>query len=309
MTHKYHPDLHNFMTREESVPEVLTIPEKRNTWRDFCTSINRPPPASMIVENREVAVNGTTLPIRIYRPSTNQILPVAVYIHGGGWVVGDLDTNDTVAWGLAEGSGAVVVSIHYRLAPEHPYPAAFDDCYAIVEWISEHAEELGVDGSRLAVCGDSAGGNLSAAISLAARDRGGPAIAAQGLIFPVLALDVNTPSYLENAEGFGLTRESMVFYLDAYLPDKSKADIYAMPLLADDLSKLPPALVHTAELDPLRDEGKLYADRLAAAGNDVTYRMGERMTHSFIRARFDGPTVAAEFQFIVNFLKKYLFPE
>lgn len=309
MTHKYHPDLHNFMTREESVPEVLTIPEKRNTWRDFCTSINRPPPASMIVENREVAVNGTTLPIRIYRPSTNQILPVAVYIHGGGWVVGDLDTNDTVAWGLAEGSGAVVVSIHYRLAPEHPYPAAFDDCYAIVEWISEHAEELGVDGSRLAVCGDSAGGNLSAAISLAARDRGGPAIAAQGLIFPVLALDVNTPSYLENAEGFGLTRESMVFYLDAYLPDKSKADIYAMPLLADDLSKLPPALVHTAELDPLRDEGKLYADRLAAAGNDVTYRMGERMTHSFIRARFDGPAVAAEFQFIVDFLKKYLFPE
>jgi acetyl esterase len=254
-------------------------------------------------------VNGTTLPIRIYRPSTNQILPVAVYIHGGGWVVGDLDTNDTVAWGLAEGSGAVVVSIHYRLAPEHPYPAAFDDCYAIVEWISEHAEELGVDGSRLAVCGDSAGGNLSAAISLAARDRGGPAIAAQGLIFPVLALDVNTPSYLENAEGFGLTRESMVFYLDAYLPDKSKADIYAMPLLADDLSKLPPALVHTAELDPLRDEGKLYADRLAAAGNDVTYRMGERMTHSFIRARFDGPAVAAEFQFIVDFLKKYLFPE
>jgi acetyl esterase len=309
MTHKYHPDLHNFMTREESVPEVLTIPEKRDTWRDFCTSINRPPPASMIVENREVAVNGTTLPIRIYRPSTNQILPVAVYIHGGGWVVGDLDTNDTVAWGLAEETGAVVVSIHYRLAPEHPYPAAFDDCYAIVEWISEHAEELGVDGSRLAVCGDSAGGNLSAAISLAARDRGGPAIAAQGLIFPVLALDVNTPSYLENAEGFGLTRESMVFYLDAYLPDKSKADIYAMPLLADDLSKLPPALVHTAELDPLRDEGKLYADRLAAAGNDVTYRMGERMTHSFIRARFDGPAVAAEFQFIVDFLKKYLFPE
>jgi acetyl esterase len=261
------------------------------------------------VENRQVAVNGTTLPIRVYRPNTAEILPVVGYIHGGGWVVGDLDTNDTVAWGLAEGTGAVVASIHYRLAPEHPYPAAFDDCYALVQWLSQNAGTFGGDGSRLALCGDSAGGNLSAAVCLAARDRGDPTIAAQALIFPVMGLDVNTPSYLENAEGFGLTREGMIFYLDAYLPDKSLADGYAMPLLADDLSNLPPALVHTAEFDPLRDEGKLYADRLAAAGNDVTYHLGKKMTHSFIRARFDGPAVAAEFQAIVDFLKRYLFPE
>jgi acetyl esterase len=200
-----------------------------------------------------------------------------------------------------------VVSIHYRLAPEHPYPAAFDDSYALVQWVSDNAEELGVNRERLAVCGDSAGGNLSAAIALAARDRGGLNIVAQGLIFPVMGLDVDTPSYQENAEGYGLTREGMIFYLDSYLPDKSQADAYAMPLLAEDLSDLPPALVHTAEFDPLRDEGKLYAERLAAAGNDVTYRMGERMTHSFIRARFDGTAVAAEFQAIVDFLKKYLF--
>ena len=309
MSYRYHPDLHQFMVREETIPDVPTIVEKRAVWRDFCLSINRPVPASLVVENWEVAVNGTTLPIRVYRPKTDEILPVTVYIHGGGWVVGDLDTNDTVAWGLAEGTGAVVVSIHYRLAPEHPYPAAFDDCYAIVQWVSENAGTFGGDGSRLAVCGDSAGGNLSAAICLAARDRGGPMILAQGLIFPVLGLDVNTPSYLENVGGFGLTRESMIFYLDAYLPDKREADDYAMPLLAVDLSNLPPALVHTAEFDPLRDEGKLYADRLAAAGNNVTYRLGEKMTHSFIRARFDGPAVAAEFQFIVDFLKKYLFPK
>jgi len=309
MSYRYHPDLHQFMASEEAIPDVPTIAEKRAVWRDFCLSINRPVPISLGVANRDLAVNGTVLPIRIYRPTTEQIVPVVVYIHGGGWVVGDLDTNDTVAWGLAEGTGAVVVSIHYRLAPEHPYPAAFDDCYTIVQWVSENAGTFGGDGSRLAVCGDSAGGNLSAAICLAARDRGGPAIAAQGLIFPVLGLDVNTPSYLENAEGFGLTRESMIFYLDAYLPDKREADAYAMPLLADDFSNLPPALVHTAEFDPLRDEGKLYADRLAAAGNKVTYRLGEKMTHSFIRARFDGPAVAAEFQFIVDFLKKYLFPK
>ena len=309
MSYRYHPDLHQFMTSEAAVPEVLTVVEKRAAWRDFCLSINRPVPASLIVENREIAVNGTTLPIRIYRPKTNKILPVAVYIHGGGWVVGDLDTNDTVGWGLAEGTGVVVVSIHYRLAPEHPYPAAFDDCYALVQWVSENAGSFGGDGSRLAVCGDSAGGNLSAAICLAARDRGGPMIVAQGLIFPVLGMDVNTSSYLENAEGFGLTRESMIFYLDAYLPDKSLADACAMPLLANDLSNLPPALVHTAEFDPLRDEGKLYADRLAAAGNHVTYRLGQKMTHSFIRARFDGPAVAAEFQVIVDFLKRCLCPE
>jgi acetyl esterase len=305
----YHPDLHQFMKAEEAVPDVPTIAEKRAVWRDFCLSINRPVPASLVVENRQVAVNGTTLPIRVYRPNTAEILPVVGYIHGGGWVVGDLDTNDTVAWGLAEGTGAVVASIHYRLAPEHPYPAAFDDCYALVQWLSQNAGTFGGDGSRLALCGDSAGGNLSAAVCLAARDRGDPTIAAQALIFPVMGLDVNTPSYLENAEGFGLTREGMIFYLDAYLPDKSLADGYAMPLLADDLSNLPPALVHTAEFDPLRDEGKLYADRLAAAGNDVTYHLGKKMTHSFIRARFDGPAVAAEFQAIVDFLKRYLFPE
>ncbi|MCB8945225.1 MAG: alpha/beta hydrolase [Ardenticatenaceae bacterium] len=307
MSYRYHPDLHKFMSSEEAIPDVPTIAEKRAVWREFCLGINRPVPETLVVESREVAVNGVMLPIRIYRPVTDQIVPVTVYIHGGGWVVGDLDTNDTVAWGLAEGTRTAVVSIHYRMAPEHPYPAAFDDCYALVEWVAANASTFGGDGSRLAVCGDSAGGNLSAAISLAARDRGGPAIAAQGLIFPVLGLDMDLPSYHDNAEGFGLTRESMIFYLDAYLPDKSRVDAYAMPLLADDLSNLPPALVHTAEFDPLRDEGKLYADRLAAAGNDVTYRMGDRMTHSFIRARFDGTAVAAEFQFIVDFLKKYLF--
>ena len=307
MSYRYHPDLHKYMTSAAAIPDVPTIAEKRTVWRQFCLDMNRPVPGLLAVEDRQVTVNGVTLPIRIYRPVTDHIVPVTVYIHGGGWVVGDLDTNDTVAWGLAEGSGTAVVSIHYRMAPEHPYPVAFDDCYALVEWISQNAGTFGGDSARLAVCGDSAGGNLSAAISLAARDRGGPAIAAQGLIFPVLGLDIDTPSYHENAEDFGLTRESMAFYLDAYLPDKSKVDAYAMPLLADDLTNLPPALVHTAEFDPLRDEGKLYAERLAAAGNDVTYRMGERMTHSFIRARLDGTAVAAEFQFIVDFLKKYLF--
>jgi acetyl esterase len=256
-----------------------------------------------------LTLEGEVIPIRIYRPaSETAILPVVVYLHGGGWVLGDLDTNDAVAWGLAEGTGAVVISVAYRLAPEQPYPAAFRDCFNAVKWVSQEAEGLEINRERLALCGDSAGGNLAAAVSLAARDQDGPPLAAQALIYPVLGRDMTLPSYRENGEGPGLTRTDMSYYLDAYLgSDWSRADAYALPMLATDLAGLPPTLVHTAELDPLRDEGRCFAQRLEQAGVKVSYRCAPRMVHGFVRARFEGPTIAAEFAVITDFLRRQLF--
>jgi acetyl esterase len=221
--------------------------------------------------------------------------------------LGDLDTNDSIAWGFAEGTGATVVSIDYRLAPEHPYPAAFDDSYTVVTHLARHASAFGIDPARIAVGGDSAGGNLTAAVALAARDRGGPAIAAQILIYPVLGTDTDLPSYRENADAPLLTRDGMIHYLDAYLgAHRAAPPAYAMPMTANDLTRLPPAFVHTAEYDPLRDEGKIYADRLAEAGNEVEYRCALGMVHSFMRARFDGAAARAEFDAICNFLCRHL---
>jgi acetyl esterase len=178
-------------------------------------------------------------------------------MHGGGWILGNLDTNDSVGWGFAQGTGAAVISVDYRLAPENPYPAAFDDSRAVLEYVAANGRKHGLDGSRIAVCGDSAGGNLSAALSLWSRDHSGPRIAAQALIYPVIDTDIDNDSYRQNATAPMLTRAEMMHYLDAYLgKQRQNPHMYAMPGRATDLRNLPPALVHTAEYDPLRDEGR-----------------------------------------------------
>jgi len=303
-----HPELQPFVGRAKQFPVCETVTEMRQAWRTACLWYVPARPASLRVEDRTLTFAGVSNPIRIYRPSNKDPLPAVIYFHGGGWVLGDLDTNDTVAWGLAEGTGAMVISVDYRLAPEHPYPAAFTDCCNAVGWIREQAADLGLDPYRLALCGDSAGGNLAAAVSLAARDQGQPPFVAQALIYPVLGRDTNLPSYQEWAAGPGLTQADMVWYLDAYLgPDWSQADAYALPFLASDLANLPPTLVHTAEIDPLRDEGKLFAQRLEQAGVPVTYRCARQMVHGFIRARLEGPALITEFQVIVDFLQHHLF--
>lgn len=309
MNNLIHPELHQFVERAKNFPVCETVAEMRTAWREACLWQKPPRPASLQVVDHTLTLEGVVIPLRIYRPvSQTTVLPAIVYLRGGGWVLGDLDTNDAVAWGLAEGTGAVVISVAYRLAPEQPYPAAFGDCFNAVKWVSQEAEGLEINRERLAVCGDSAGGNLAAAVSLAARDRGGPPLAAQALIYPVLGLDMEWPSYQENAEGPGLTRANMVYYLDAYLgPAWSQADAYALPLLATDLSGLPPTLVHTAELDPLRDEGHYFAQRLEQAGVEVSYRCAPGMVHGFVRARFEGPALAAEFATIADFLRQQLF--
>jgi acetyl esterase len=234
------------------------------------------------VENRTIPGPAGEIPIRAYTPAGTGPFPLVVYFHGGGWVIGDLDTHDPVCRALTNRSGCLVVSIDYRLAPEHPYPAAVDDAYAATAWIAEHATELGGDGSRLAVAGDSAGGNLAAVVALLARDRGGPRIAFQALVYPVTDCDLDTTSYRENAEGYFLTREMMRWFWDQYVPDEARRrEPLASPLRAESLTGLPPALVITAEFDPLRDEGEAYAQRLADAGVHVAATRYGGMIHGF----------------------------
>ena len=237
------------------------------------------------VEDRTLPGPAGEIPIRVYTPEAadSSPLPVLAFFHGGGWVTGDLDTHDSACRGLANRARCLVVAVDFRCAPEHRFPAALDDCWAAVEWLARDGAELGADPTRLAVAGDSAGGNLAAAVALRARARGGPALAAQLLIYPVLDLDLETTSYRANATGYGLTRESMRWYWEQYLGEAADVPADAAPLRAVDVSGLPPALVITCELDPLLDEGVAYAKRLAAAGVPVEHVNEPGMIHGYFR--------------------------
>ena len=205
---------------------------------------------------------------RVYTPEGNLPMGVLVYFHGGGWVLGDLESHDRVCRALANQAGCVVVSVDYRLAPEHVFPAGAEDCYAATKWVSENAASINADATRLAVGGDSAGGNLAAVVSMMARDRGGPAINFQLLLYPVTDCALDTPSQKEfAADGFVLSRADMEWFWKNYADTVAeKNNPYACPLRAKDLKSLPPALVLTASHDPLRDEGERFAGRLIAAG-------------------------------------------
>lgn len=234
------------------------------------------------VEDRQIPGPGPKIPVRIYTPAGPGPFPVLVWFHGGGWVVGDLESADPTARHLAVGGDCVVVSVDYRLAPETKFPGAADDCYAATLWAAQNATQINGDAARIAVGGDSAGGNLAAAVSLMARDRNALPLAFQLLVYPVTARDFTTASYQQNAEGFLLTRDSMQWYWDHYLNHADEAaNPYAAPLVAQDLTGLPSALVITAELDPLCDEGKAYAQRLQAAGVPTQYSCYDGMIHGF----------------------------
>lgn len=231
------------------------------------------------VENRKLPGPGGDIPVRIYRPANEQVLPVLMYFHGGGWVIMDIDTHDPLCRALANAARCAVVSVDYRLAPEAKYPAASEDCFAATRWVAENAASLGLDGSRIAVAGDSAGGHLTAVVTQMAREQGGPKLLYQVMHCPVTDFGSETPSYAENAEGYMLTRESMEWFWNHYLPSAAHgAETYASPLRGD-LTGLPPALVQTAEFDPLRDEGKAYAEKLRAAGVPVTYSQYPGLIH------------------------------
>ena len=261
--------------------EAMTVPQAREATGAF---IDLQPPREEVdaIENRTVSGPGGEVPVRIYTPAGDGPRGVLVYFHGGGWVIGDLETVDGPCRMLANAADVVVVSVDYRLAPEHRHPAAFEDCYAVTEWVAAHASELGADPARLAVGGDSAGGQLAAAVTLHARDHSGPAIAFQLLIYPVTDFAFTNASQIENGEGYLLQRATMQWFwahnLGATDPGKDQT---AFPARADSLVGLPPAFVATAEYDPLRDEGEAYAQALAAAGVEVSALRYDGMIHGF----------------------------
>lgn len=235
------------------------------------------------------------LRVRVYWPHGSGPFAVCLYFHGGGWVLNNIDTHDDVARRLAEASGCVVVSVDYRLAPEHRYPAAVEDAYTALQWVVARADEVRVDASKIAVSGDSAGGNIAAALCLMTRDRSGPAVAYQVLIYPITDCDFNRPSYQENAEGYFLTTAQMRWFWQHYVssPDQMSKP-YASPLRASTLAGLPPALILTAEFDPLRDEGEAYGEALRKAGVATEVVRYDGLIHAFIKRvdQFDSAMTA-----------------
>lgn len=263
--------------------ETLSPAEARKLSAERLKPVGGAPELVGLVENRTIPGPEGPVPIRIYTPETPAPRPALVYFHGGGWVLCDLDTHDVVCSAIARRAGAVVISVGYRLAPEHRFPAAVVDCHAATTWVAANAASLGIDPDRICVGGDSAGGNLAAVICLKNRDESGPQLALQALVYPVTDLSsFDTASYREFASGYQLTRPEMEWFRDNYLAKPEDArNPHASPLLANDLRGLPPALIITAECDPLRDEGEAYAKRLTAAGVEVTCTRYAGMIHPF----------------------------
>ena len=256
----------------------------REVFRQMSTTFDNSDVPVGGVEDRKIPGPGGDIPIRIYTPVAAGGSPVAalVYYHGGGWVVGDIDSHDATCRTLSQTSGCKVISVDYRLAPESKFPAAADDAYAALAWVEKNAMEIGVDPNRIAVGGDSAGGNLAAVACLMARDKNGPHIAFQLLIYPVTQIGIDSASRKELAEGYFLETETMRWFEEQYVDASDADNPYASPLKAQNLSGLPSAYVITAGFDPLKDEGKAYADGLRAAGVDVQYVNYDGMIHGFI---------------------------
>jgi len=234
------------------------------------------------VENRAIPGPAQPIPIRVYWPDSGQKLPALVYYHGGGWVFGTLDGHDRTLRALTNASGCVVISVDYRLAPEHKFPAAVEDAYAALRYVAEHAPEFGIDPNRIAVGGDSAGGNLAAVACLMARDRGAPNVAFQLLVYPATDYEDNRPSLQEFAQGYLLTRPFVDYSWGHYLgrPEDGRHP-HASPIKAESLAGLPPAMLITAECDPIRDQGEAYAQRLREAGVPVLSKRYEGAIHAF----------------------------
>jgi acetyl esterase len=263
---------------------TLPAPEARRAYRESRAALAAAP--ASVEEVRELSIPGPAgaLRARLYRPrSGERSLPGVVYFHGGGFIYGDIDTHDVVCRGIAQGTPCAVVSVDYRLAPENKFPAAVEDAFAATAWVAANCTALGIDPARLAVAGDSAGGNLAAVTALTARDRGAPALAMQVLVYPTTDLAAESESVSRFGEGYLLTRESMRWVKRSYLRDeRDAADWRASPLRARDLSGLPAAYIVTAGFDPLRDEGRAYAERLAQAGVSVTHESLEGQVHGFL---------------------------
>jgi acetyl esterase len=282
-----HPEIQSIVDEFEGAPGPAAHEIPIDTLRaaQAIEAVRLAGPGEDVAEVRDIEVPGSGGPIavRVFRPEADGPLPVVAYAHGGGWVMGTLDGFDTVCRALANAAGAMIASVDYRLAPEHPFPAGLDDVLAVVRWLRDHATEVGGDPERIAVAGDSAGGNLVAVAARRLRDEGDPPLRLQALIYPVCDSALDTPSYREKAVGFGLSAASMERFWTLYLDGADGRHPDASPLRADDLSGLPPAFVLTVPDDVLHDEGDAYARALERAGVPVTLARYEGAAHGFFR--------------------------
>jgi acetyl esterase len=282
----------------DAMPLTFTAADGVQVARAKLRQLQAPPELlpQLRIEERTIAGD---IGVRIYWPPATEHhdVPVVVFYHGGGWSIGDLDTHDPVARAHAVGAEAIVVSVDYRLAPEHPFPAGVEDCWAALQWVGEHAREFGGDPARVAVAGDSAGANLSAVMAHLARDNGGPALTFQLLWYPTVTGDLSLPSFAENADAPVLDRAVIDAFLQWYLPGVDLSDPATLPVTlapanATDFSGLPPAYIGTAEHDPLRDDGARYAELLRAAGVPVELRNEPTMVHGFVSLALVVPAAA-----------------
>ena len=297
------------LMKDRGVPAVNTQPYQEA--REFYLvrkALTQPEPLPTSLCHDHALSFGT---VREYRPmgaSAKQVLPALVYYHGGGWVIGNIETHDVLCRQLCDASGCAVFSVDYRLAPEHPFPAAYNDSLEAFHWVVDNAARLHVDPRRIAVGGDSAGGNLAAAVCLGSRDSA-QAPAFQLLIYPATLMYPDTPSYHANGEGYMLTAAAMHWFMDHYLPTPNdRHDWRASPLKAESHANLPPAFVLTAGFDPLRDEGLMYADAMAAAGGVTEYVCFERQIHGFITMGRVMREAHAAVGVCADALKRYLHP-
>jgi acetyl esterase len=290
----------------ESPAQAATWPleRQRAAWNSVCRKFRAPIPGGVVVQDR--VLNG--VPCQIFRPSGGGLGPGLIYFHGGGWVLGGPDTHGDMCAEMAKGADIVVVLVDYRLAPEHPHPAQLEDSLNVLSWLREHGPQIGMDPATITGGGDSAGGQMTVGLSLWLRDHNLPPLNGMMLIYPVLGNDVNTPSYLRNANAPCLSREEMVFFLDSFLGAKDNpnwTDPYAMPMLAADLSNLPPAFITVAAHDPLYDDGVNFHARLLAAGVASELRKEPALAHSYMRARHVSEPAMAGFQAIVEAINRF----
>jgi len=272
---------------EAALPQYCTLSavEARRLYRESRAALSPPVPEVDAVRDLAACGPAGPIPVRLYRglgTAAGAPLPVLVFFHGGGWTIGDLDTHDIVCRTLANKARCAVVAVDYRMGPEHKFPAAVEDCLAATRWVASQTAVLGVDAARIAVGGDSAGGNLATVVAISMRDAGGPSLALQALVYPATDQRMDSASHARFGEGYLLTRDNMFWFRGNYLAPADYDDWRASPLRASDLARLPPAHIITAGYDPLVDEGRAYSDRLVAAGVPVLYECFEGMTHGFL---------------------------
>ncbi|WP_181692305.1 alpha/beta hydrolase [Natronomonas sp. LN261] len=286
MTSTLDPQVEDYLhgLSEQGLPPLhrLSLRDARETYREL--SVPDEPPSSVAsVTDRTVPGPGGEIPIRVYEPAADGALCPLVFFHGGGWMLGDLETHDALCRALANSTECIVVSVDYRLAPEHRFPSGLEDCYAVTRWVANNAETIGCGSDTLAIAGDSAGAALAVGVSLLSRDRDGPAIAYQVLAYPATDYAFDTSSYDENAQGYFLTRKDMERFWKGYLrSERDGTHPYASPLRTERLDGLPPSCVLTCGFDPLRDDGRRLADRLAEAGVPTRHIQYDDMIHGFL---------------------------